>query len=111
MFCRFRRDLYKSILALLFATKEINQNHFLPNITLGFYMYDSCFSEATSLKTTLQVVTGGGNPVPNYKCGLLHRVPAIIGDPLSSSIVSMSRVLGLWRIPQVSFFSLSNALR
>lgn len=73
-------------------------------------MYDSCFSEATTLKSTLQVVTGGGNPVPNYKCGLLRRVPAIIGDPLSSSIVSMSRVLGLWRIPQVSFCSLSNAL-
>ncbi|XP_040181200.1 extracellular calcium-sensing receptor-like [Rana temporaria] len=99
----FKRDQYKSILALLFATKEINQNNFLPNITLGFYMYDSCFSEATSLKSTLQVVTGGGNPVPNYKCGLLRRVPAIIGDPLSSSIVSMSRVLGLWRIPQVSY--------
>ncbi|XP_018414822.1 PREDICTED: extracellular calcium-sensing receptor-like [Nanorana parkeri] len=59
----FRRDQYKSILALLLATKEINQNLFLPNITLGFYMFDSCFSAATSLKATLQVVTGAKNPV------------------------------------------------
>ncbi|XP_068104084.1 extracellular calcium-sensing receptor-like [Hyperolius riggenbachi] len=100
---RFRRDLYKSILALLFATNEINQNSFLPNITLGFQMYDSCFSEAYSLQATLQAVTGRRNPVPNYRCGQRRKIPAIIGDPLSTSVVAMSRVLGLWRIPEVNY--------
>ncbi|XP_075690674.1 extracellular calcium-sensing receptor-like [Rhinoderma darwinii] len=100
---QFRRDQYKSILALLFATKEINQNLILPNITLGFQMYDSCFSESSALKATVQVISGGQNPIPNYKCGTPPWVPAVIGDPLSSSVVSMARMLGLWKVPQVSY--------
>ncbi|XP_018414823.1 PREDICTED: extracellular calcium-sensing receptor-like [Nanorana parkeri] len=53
----FISELYKSILALLFATKEVNDNpDLLPNITLGFQMYDSCFFEATSLQATIQLL-------------------------------------------------------
>ncbi|XP_071979114.1 extracellular calcium-sensing receptor-like [Engystomops pustulosus] len=99
----FRRDQYKSIIALLFATKELNENPLIPNITLGFQMLDSCFTEASALKATIQVISGGENPIPNYRCGGRPWVPAVIGDPLSTSIVSMSRMLGLWRIPQISY--------
>ncbi|XP_069800042.1 extracellular calcium-sensing receptor-like [Dendropsophus ebraccatus] len=99
----FRRDQYKSILALLFATKEMNQNSILPNITLGFKMYDSCFNEASALVATMQVISGGQRPIPNYKCGTQPWVPAVIGDPLSSLVVAMARILGLWRVPQVSY--------
>ncbi|XP_041431149.1 extracellular calcium-sensing receptor [Xenopus laevis] len=54
----YRRDQYKSIIALLFATEEVNKNpHLLPNITLGFQMLDSCFSEDSSLRATLQAVS------------------------------------------------------
>ncbi|XP_056396148.1 extracellular calcium-sensing receptor-like [Hyla sarda] len=99
----FRRDQYKSILALLFATREMNQNPIIPNITLGFQMYDSCFNEESSLIATMQVISGGQNPVPNYKCGPQPWMPAVIGDPVSASAVAMARMLGLWRVPQVSY--------
>ncbi|XP_053551435.1 extracellular calcium-sensing receptor-like [Bombina bombina] len=98
----FRRDQYKSILAILFATEEVNRNpNLLPNITLGFQMFDSCFSEASALQATVQAISGNSNIVPNYECQ--SRVPAVIGDPLSASSVAMARVLGLWKVPQVSY--------
>ncbi|XP_053329110.1 extracellular calcium-sensing receptor-like [Spea bombifrons] len=111
----FRRDQYKSILALLFAVEEVNQNpHFLPNITLGFRMWDSCFSEMPSLRATFQAMTGKGPSAPNYKCGSQPRIPAVIGDPLSTSSVAIARLLGLWGVPQASYASslpsLSNKL-
>ncbi|KAM4697191.1 vomeronasal type-2 receptor 26-like [Rhinophrynus dorsalis] len=111
----FRRDLYKSIIALLFAIEEVNRDpQLLPNITLGFHMFDSCFSDASSLRTTFHAISGYENSVPNYKCGQQPRVPAVIGDPVSSSAVAMARVLGLWKVPQVSYAaalpSLSNKL-
>ncbi|XP_056396146.1 LOW QUALITY PROTEIN: extracellular calcium-sensing receptor-like [Hyla sarda] len=110
----FRRPLYKSILASLFAIKEVNENpDLLPNITLGFQMFDSCFSEATSLQAIFQLTSVSGNYAPNYKCGNRSIVPAVIGD-ISSSSIAMARVLGLWKIPQVSYLasvpSLSNKI-
>ncbi|XP_018414826.1 PREDICTED: extracellular calcium-sensing receptor-like [Nanorana parkeri] len=109
---RFRTDLYKSSLALVFATKEVNENpDLLPNITLGFQMYDSCFFEASALQATIQVTSGDRHRIPNYNCGPQPIVPAIIGD-LSTSSMAIARVLGLWKLPQVSYIashpSLSN---
>ncbi|XP_068105983.1 extracellular calcium-sensing receptor-like isoform X2 [Hyperolius riggenbachi] len=98
------------MLALLFATKEVNENpDLLPNITLGFQMYDSCFSEAFSLRATIQVTSGIRNPIPNYHCGPGPLVPAVIGDMSTSSMV-IARLLGLWRIPQVSYIAVHPSL-
>ncbi|KAM4019453.1 extracellular calcium-sensing receptor-like [Anomaloglossus baeobatrachus] len=107
-------ELYKSILALVFAVKEVNQNpDLLPNITLGFKIFDSCFSESASLQAIFQTMSSDGNLPPNYRCGTQPIVPAVIGD-ISSSSVAMARVLGLWRLPQVSYTasipSLSNKI-
>ncbi|XP_056396144.1 extracellular calcium-sensing receptor-like [Hyla sarda] len=110
----FSSDLYKSILALIFAVKEVNENpNLLPNITLGFQMFDSCYSDSGSLQAIFQTVSSTDNPIPNYKCGSKPIVPAVIGD-ISSPSVTTARVLGLWRFPQVSYVaaipSLSNKI-
>ncbi|XP_069800033.1 extracellular calcium-sensing receptor-like [Dendropsophus ebraccatus] len=101
----FNTDSYKSILALIFAVEEVNDNpDLLPNITLGFQMFDSCFSESASVQAVFQSMSSNGNQTPNYKCGSEPIVPAIIGD-VSTSSVAMARVLGLWRFPQVSYMA------
>ncbi|XP_069800037.1 extracellular calcium-sensing receptor-like [Dendropsophus ebraccatus] len=110
----FSKEIYKSILAVIFAVKEVNENpDLLPNITLGFQMFDSCFSESASVQAVFQTMSCNGSQNPNYKCGSESIVPAIIGD-ISSSSVAIARMLGLWRFPQVSYMavlpSLSNKL-
>ncbi|XP_075042426.1 extracellular calcium-sensing receptor-like [Mixophyes fleayi] len=76
-------------------------------------MYDSCYSEPLSLQATFQMTSGGGNYAPNYNCEPQPIPPAVIGD-ISSSSLAIARVLGLWRLPQVSYIatvpSLSNKL-
>ncbi|XP_069800032.1 extracellular calcium-sensing receptor-like [Dendropsophus ebraccatus] len=100
---RFNTDSFKSILALIFAVEEVNENpDLLPNITLGFQMFDSCFLESASLQAVFQTMSSNGNQPPNYKCGSEPIVPAIIGD-VSTSSVAIARMLGLWRFPQVSY--------
>ncbi|XP_069800031.1 extracellular calcium-sensing receptor-like [Dendropsophus ebraccatus] len=106
----FSADFYKSILALLFAVEEVNENpNLLPNITLGFQMFDTCYSESASLQAMFQTRSCNENQTPNYKCGSEPDVPAIIGD-VSSSSVAIARVLGLWRFPQVSYVAILPAL-
>ncbi|XP_069800038.1 extracellular calcium-sensing receptor-like [Dendropsophus ebraccatus] len=105
----FNSDSYKSILALIFAVKEVNENpDLLPNITLGFQMFDSCFSESVALQAVFQTLSNGSQ-TPNYKCGSKPIVPAIIGD-VSSSSIAIARVLGLWMFPQVSYVAALPAL-
>ncbi|XP_063794541.1 extracellular calcium-sensing receptor-like [Pseudophryne corroboree] len=105
----FRSELYKSALALLFAVQEINKDpYLLPNITLGFQMYDSCYSEPPALQATFQL-TSGGNYAPNYNCAARPLPPAVIGD-ISTSSLAIGRVLGLWRLPQVSYIASVPAL-
>ncbi|XP_069800034.1 extracellular calcium-sensing receptor-like [Dendropsophus ebraccatus] len=106
----FNTDSFKSILALIFAVEEVNENpDLLLNITLGFQMFDSCYSESASLQAVFQTMSSNGNQTPNYKCGSEPIVPAIIGD-VSTSSVAIARVLGLWRFPQVSFIAALPAL-
>ncbi|XP_063289582.1 extracellular calcium-sensing receptor-like [Pelobates fuscus] len=107
----FRLDLYKSSLALLFATEEVSENaSLLPNITLGFRIWDSCFSEIPALRATFQAISGDGNYIPNYKCVSEAPAVAVIGDPVSGPAVAMGRLLSLWAVPQVSYSATSSSL-
>ncbi|XP_075434374.1 extracellular calcium-sensing receptor-like [Ascaphus truei] len=94
-----------------FAVKEINMDlELLPNITLGLHIYDSCTVIQRAIAGTLQVLTGHGPPVPNYRCH--HGVPlaAVVGDSSSTYTILMAHILGLYRYPQISHFSTSSLL-
>ncbi|XP_075434375.1 extracellular calcium-sensing receptor-like [Ascaphus truei] len=94
-----------------FAVKEINMDlELLPNITLGLHIYDSCTVIQRAIAGTLQVLTGHGPPVPNYRCH--HGVPlaAVVGHSISTYTILMAHILGLYRYPQISHFSTSSLL-
>ncbi|XP_031762387.1 extracellular calcium-sensing receptor-like, partial [Xenopus tropicalis] len=96
---------------MVFAINEINENpEFLPNLTVGFRIYDSCFNEFQAVEGTLQILSGADRAIPNYICE--SKVVGFIGDLQSLSSVAVARILGLYRIPQISFgsalFDLSN---
>ncbi|XP_078524880.1 extracellular calcium-sensing receptor-like [Lissotriton helveticus] len=102
---------YGWVQALIFALSEINADQsILPNVTLGFTVYDTCLMLEYSLQSTVQMLTGQESPAINYQCGHGPAVSAIIGDTMSTHSVAMARILGLFRHPQISYSSSSPIL-
>ncbi|XP_043937541.1 extracellular calcium-sensing receptor-like [Protopterus annectens] len=90
---------------MIFAIDEINQNsNILPNITLGFKIFDPCYSASRALQGTIWML-GKVKSVPNYNCKFQERLSAIIGAFLSTSSLPVARLLGLYHHPQISHAS------
>ncbi|XP_056425656.1 extracellular calcium-sensing receptor-like [Hyla sarda] len=107
----FRLEHYQPFQAMRFAVDEINGSpELLPNVTLGFYAYDSCAVLNRELEGTLWMMTGRDPAIPNYCCQESPPLAAIIGHSSSSISMQMAHILGLYRYPQVSFFSTSPLL-
>ncbi|XP_069072188.1 extracellular calcium-sensing receptor-like [Pleurodeles waltl] len=97
---------YLWLQALVFAIEEVNRNpDLLPNVTLGFQIYDSCADLMQSLLGTLWMMTGQERHTANYRCHISSSLAGIVGDAGSSSSILMARVLGVYRQPQISYFS------
>ncbi|KAM4663626.1 vomeronasal type-2 receptor 26-like [Discoglossus pictus] len=95
---------YRHLLAAVYAIEEINQNpNILPNVTLGFHIYDSCSSERQALANTLSILSGKRAFIPNYACDQNGVMVAIIGHLLSSLSYAASEITGLLNYPQISY--------
>ncbi|XP_060137306.1 vomeronasal type-2 receptor 26-like [Zootoca vivipara] len=102
---------YQHIVALVFAVDEINENpKILPNATLGFHIYDNYFDSRMTYQTTLDLLFKSHHFVPNYICGIQKNVVGVIGGLSSDTSSSMADVLGLYKIPQISYGSFQQAM-
>ncbi|XP_053216383.1 vomeronasal type-2 receptor 26-like [Podarcis raffonei] len=101
---------YQHILSLAFAVDEINKNPtLLPNVTLGFHIYDSYYDAMATYRTTLELLFKSHKFVPNYRCDTRKNVIAVIGG-LGSDISSlMADILGFYKIPQLHPFLQGNS--
>ncbi|XP_069072137.1 extracellular calcium-sensing receptor-like [Pleurodeles waltl] len=109
---RFSIPNYIWLQTMAFAIKEINQEQsFLPNITLGFLVSDTCLSMRRAILGTLMILTGNDVPIVNYRCQHKEPLAAIIADSSSARSISVARILGLFRYPQVCYFSSSPLLK
>ncbi|CAJ0965690.1 unnamed protein product [Ranitomeya imitator] len=99
---------YQFMQALIFVLEEINKNpDLLPNITLGFQIYDTCTAVRRAAEGTLWMLSGREPSVPNYRCGEEGTLAGIVGDSGSTHSILMAQILGLHRYPQISYFSTS----
>ncbi|XP_029435567.1 extracellular calcium-sensing receptor-like [Rhinatrema bivittatum] len=97
--------------AIVFSIGEINRDQtLLPNISLGFQIYDTCFSTTRALGGTMWMLTGQEKPILNYRCQNQALLATIIGESSSTSSMTMARMLGLYKFPQISYFSTSPVL-
>ncbi|XP_068135865.1 vomeronasal type-2 receptor 26-like [Hyperolius riggenbachi] len=102
---------YKYLLVFLFAVNEINKDpDLLPNVTLGYQLYDSCADNRKAVKSVLQILSGPGQTVPNYSCRRHRKVAGFIGDQGSVTTVSIAQLLAIYRHTQISHGATSNFL-
>ncbi|XP_054850480.1 vomeronasal type-2 receptor 26-like [Eublepharis macularius] len=103
---------FQHILALAFAVHQINENpSILPNVTLGFHIYDSYFEAAMTYRTTLDLFFKSHRFLPNYKCGIQKPVTGVIGGLDFETSSRMAELLQVYKIPQVSYGSFEEGAR
>uniref|UniRef100_A0A803TCK5 G-protein coupled receptors family 3 profile domain-containing protein n=1 Tax=Anolis carolinensis TaxID=28377 RepID=A0A803TCK5_ANOCA len=94
---------YQHILALIFAIKAINENSLiLPNITLGFFIYNSHFLAYFTYRASMELLSTWDNFFPNYKCDAQDNLAAVIGGPTSEVCLFMADILCAYKFSQVS---------
>ncbi|XP_027136168.1 extracellular calcium-sensing receptor [Larimichthys crocea] len=93
--------------AMVFAIEEINNStELLPGIKLGYRIHDSCASVPVAVHVAFQL-SNGLDPVfyTSNNCSRSGMVMAIVGESGSTLSISMSRIMGPFKIPLVSHFS------
>ncbi|XP_058846302.1 extracellular calcium-sensing receptor-like [Acipenser ruthenus] len=91
---------------MIFAIEEINNNtEILPNVTLGYKIYDDCGSVPLSIRTTMALMNGQEETLSDKSCIKPAIVPAIIGESESSSAIAMATTTGPFHIPVISHFA------
>ncbi|XP_060112558.1 vomeronasal type-2 receptor 26-like [Heteronotia binoei] len=97
---------YQHLLALAFAVDEINMDpKILPNVTLGFHIYDTYKDYKMSYRTTLELLYKCHRYFPNFECDIQKNLMAIIGALGSDDSFHMADILGLYKIPQLTYGS------
>ncbi|XP_040275908.1 vomeronasal type-2 receptor 26-like [Bufo bufo] len=95
---------YTHLLAFLFAIEATNKrSDILPNVTLGYHIYDSCGHVNKVIKDVLQIMSRHTVTAPNYSCMEKDAVIGFIGDLHSETTLSMARLLSLYGYTQISY--------
>ncbi|XP_031152326.1 extracellular calcium-sensing receptor-like [Sander lucioperca] len=92
---------------MIFAIEEINNStELLPGIKLGYHIYDACGSVPVAVHVAFQL-SNGLDPVfyTGDNCSQSGMVMAVVGESESTSSISISRIIGPFNIPQVSYFA------
>ena len=89
----------REMMGMVFSITEINKNSLLmPNITLGYVIYDTCYAIAKVIEAGLTIVGSRVKSIRNTKCSST----AVIGPFSSRLSLNLNNMLGLFDIPQVT---------
>ncbi|XP_051846913.1 vomeronasal type-2 receptor 26-like [Antechinus flavipes] len=95
---------YYQVLAFMFAIEEINRNpNMLPNISLGFHIYNAYHNDERTLESSLMWLSGQGQTIPNYSCERQRKSVVVIGGATSELTYCMGTLLELYKLPQISY--------
>ncbi|XP_071779925.1 extracellular calcium-sensing receptor-like [Centroberyx gerrardi] len=97
---------------MAFAIDEINRNsNLLPNVTLGYSLYDNCATLGVAFRASLSLASGREEQfLLDETCLGSPPVLGIVGDSYSTFSIAMSSVLGLYKVPIVSYFATCSCL-
>uniref|UniRef100_A0A3Q3MQC4 G-protein coupled receptor family C group 6 member A-like n=1 Tax=Mastacembelus armatus TaxID=205130 RepID=A0A3Q3MQC4_9TELE len=102
---------------LIYAIREINQRtpRVLPNITLGYDIYDTCGDVSFAILATLQLLQNQPNPqscqLNDIQSTLTEpKTKVVIGELYSEVSIAVARVVALSSVTQISYASTSELL-
>ncbi|XP_070591690.1 vomeronasal type-2 receptor 26-like [Erythrolamprus reginae] len=93
---------YHQFLALMFAVMEVNRDPILlPNITLGFRIYDNQKMERKVFFFSLSLLSTRRQMVPGYKCDRKDPLLSVIGGHNPTSSRQMASIFSSFKVPQL----------
>ncbi|XP_062979640.1 vomeronasal type-2 receptor 26-like [Elgaria multicarinata webbii] len=102
---------YQHAVAILLAINEINQNpQLLPNITLGYNIYENCFSFRIVYEATIDLLSSAYWMVPNFQCGRQEELLAVIQGGDFETFFQMATMLTIYKIPQLTYSFVNHIL-
>ncbi|XP_032366245.1 extracellular calcium-sensing receptor-like [Etheostoma spectabile] len=103
---------FRQAQTMAFAIDEINRNsNLLPNVTLGYSLYDNCIQLGIGFRAALSLASGQEKKVVlDDSCVGTPPILGIVGDSSSTRSIAISTVYGLYRIPMVSYFATCSCL-
>ncbi|XP_034161199.2 extracellular calcium-sensing receptor-like [Pangasianodon hypophthalmus] len=99
---RFNLREFRLAQTITFAIEEINRSsRLLPNISLGYRIYDNCDSRLLSMKAAMALMNGMDIRADDT-CSGQAVVQAIIGESESTPTIALTRTTGPFKIPVIS---------
>ncbi|XP_035535773.1 extracellular calcium-sensing receptor-like [Morone saxatilis] len=96
---------FRFVQTMIFAIEEINNSSsLLPNISIGYKVFDSCGSTLPSTRAVMGLMNGPERTLEKT-CSSPSSVHAIIGASESSSTIVMLQISGIFQIPVISHFA------
>ncbi|XP_053567758.1 extracellular calcium-sensing receptor-like [Bombina bombina] len=100
----FNLRSFQFVQSMRFAIEEINKNiKLLPNLTLGYRIYDGCITHYQAIRAALSLITGVGHNTDN--CTHLPLTPVIIGGSKSTQSIIIAKIVEVFNMPMISYFS------
>ncbi|XP_037631917.1 extracellular calcium-sensing receptor-like [Sebastes umbrosus] len=103
---------FRQAQTMAFAIDEINRNsNLLPNVTLGYSLNDNCVNLGIGFRAALSLASGQDQQfILDKTCVGTPPILGIVGDSSSRRSIAISTVLGLYRLPMVSYFATCSCL-
>lgn len=94
---------FRHAMTMAFAVEEINKNSdLLPNVTLGYRLYDNCGALVVGFSGALSLASGQeAEFFLQDGCAGSPPVLGIVGDSPSTFTIASASVLGLYQMPMV----------
>nr|XP_033771480.1 vomeronasal type-2 receptor 26-like [Geotrypetes seraphini] len=93
---------YYNFLAFVSALEEINNSELLPNLTLGYHLYDSYSNPLMGLWVAMNIFSQMDTPYINYNCKTSGILAAIMEGLQAEGSSQISNVLSVYHYPQLS---------